>query len=781
MASKDPIFRSNRPLVLVAALIFAVVNSFGQGQTKAVVRGLQGDVIVRRDVRGVPYIEARTDADLYFAQGYVTASDRLWQMDLMRRLARGETAEIFGNAALEQDKRWRRFNFSKVADDSVKLLPQDLRAALEAYAAGVNARIAALGPKDLPVEFQILQYRPRDWTPADTLVTGKILADALSTTWPMDVMRAQAVSLPTEKLDDLLNVLTPYDLVLFGSDISKPSSGDVTATERPGELLAFGERDEQLRRHGLSLVGLYAEDLAASNNWVISGKRTADGRPLLANDPHLQPSAPGIWYMVQLSTPKMRVAGVTVPGAPGVILGHNEHIAWGATNVGPDVQDVYLETFNESGQVRTASGWTPATVRHEVIKVRTSPLRADVADVPVDYVHTPHGPVISDEGGKKYALRWTALDAHNVEFGAFFQLNRARNWGDVQKALRSYGGPMQNFVYADVKGNIGWYAAGKVPVRRVGDGSLPYDGASSDGDWTGYIPFDELPHLFNPPQGLIVTANQRIVGTSYKYSQLVRDAALPWRARVIYDRLSTKQKLTMDDVRDVQYESFNIPLSKLAQEIVKLKAASPETLDVLSNWDGRMTADSRGAVLVNQIRGCVAAKIADANKPAPLTAIRERVLDRAVREQQMRWLPPGYSNYAELLSACDKSSRASLSTSLGVDPSTWTWGRVFVSRFTHPLAAVPLLGSQFSTPAVGLDGSGQTPNVGPGVSMRHIASPGNWDATRLVLPLGESGDPRSPHFKDQFDAWRTGTPLMFPFSAPAVEAATVEKLVLSAR
>ncbi len=770
--------------ILAALITTFVCQAYGQvSPVNLTVSGLKSEVTVRRDARAIPYIEAKSAADLYFAQGYVTASDRLWQMDLMRRLARGETAEIFGNATLEEDKRWRRFGFAEIANQSLAELTPDLRSALENYARGVNAYIATLDEKTLPVEFRILQYKPREWSPTDTIVIGKILADALSSTWRNDLLRASLQNLSKEKYADLTNQVTPYDVVLFGNDNGKVAGTVVAATTEAvsTDALSAAAKDEQVRAESLGRVGLYAEDLAASNNWVISGKRTADGKPILANDPHLAPTAPGIWYLTHLSSPDLRVSGVTFPGVPGIVLGHNENIAWGATNVGPDVQDLYLETFNDKGEVKTPSGWEASKLRKEQIKVRSNPLKTDTTVVTLDVIETRNGVIVTDEGGKKYALKWTARDPKNSELGAFLAVDNAKNWGEFKSALKQYGGATQNFVYADVKGNIGWYAAGRIPIRRTGDGALPYDGATTDGDWIGNIPFDELPNLYNPPDGLIVTANQRIVGTSYKYTQMSQDAGPPWRARRIHDALDAKTKITMDDVRDVQYDVFNIPLSNLAKEIVKAAAASPETLAVLKSWDGKMTVDSRGAVLASEMRACIANKMADDNKGVPSYYIRERILDWAVREKTVRWLPSGIANYTDLLKGCDTSVRTSLADPkrFGADDTTWLWGKLFQSRFPHPLAVVPFIGAQFAIAAVPINGSGQTPNVGSNVSMRHIATPGNWDATRHVIPLGESGNPASPHFKDQFDAWKSGTPSIFPFSKAAVEKATTEIVLMT--
>ena len=780
-----------KPLFLFLLVTLVSLPAVGQvSAVKMTVSGLKAEVTVRRDARGIPYIEAKSDADIYFAQGYATASDRLWQMDLMRRLARGQTAEIFGRSVLEEDKRWRRFNFAKISEESLQFLSPELKAALEDYARGVNAYMATLDDKTLPVEFRVLQYKPTEWLPSDTIVIGKILSDALSSTWRNDLLRASLQNVPKDKLADLNNQVTPYDVVLFGKDQGGNPSGSEGVLSREqgntlptGRVSAFADRDEALRASSLSRVGLYAEDLAASNNWVISGKRTADGKPILANDPHLAPTAPGIWYLAHLSTPDMRVSGVTFPGVPGIILGHNENIAWGATNVGPDVQDLYLETFNDKGEYKTPTGWEPALTRREIIKVRSNPLKPDTETVTLDVTETRNGPIIIEEGGKRFALKWTAFDPRNSEFETFYRWNRARNWDDFKGALKSYGGAAQNFVYADVKGNIGWYAASRIPIRRTGDGRVPYDGATNEGDWVGVIPFNELPNLYNPPSGLIVTANQRIVGTSYKYPQMSRDAATPWRARRIYDELNAKTKITMDDVRDVQHDGYNIPLANLSKEIVKLGGASAETLAVLKAWDGRMTPDSRGALLANEIRICTANKIAETNQPVPAYLIRERVLDWAVSTKSPRWLPAAFANYGDLLKSCDTAVRTMYSDPkrYGPDDTTWLWGKVTTSRFPHPLAVAPLIGAQFATPSVPLSGSGQTPNVASYVSMRHIASPGNWDATRHVIPLGESGDPKSPHFKDQFEAWRTGEPAIFPFTKSAVERSATKILVLTPR
>jgi penicillin amidase len=411
--------------------------------------------------------------------------------------------------------------------------------------------------------------------------------------------------------------------------------------------------------------------------------------------------------------------------------------------------------------------------RREEIKVRSNPLKPDTETVTLDVIETRNGPIIFEDGGKKYALKWTARDPKNSEFESFYFLNRAKDWTDFKNALKTYGGATQNFVYADVKGNIGWYAAGRIPIRKVGDGSMPYDGATNDGDWVGVIPFDELPSLYNPADGFIVTANQRIVGTSYKYTQVSRDAAPPWRARRIYDLLKANTKVTMDDVAKIQLDAFNLPVKNFAAEIVKLNAGSQATIEALTNWDGIMRPDSKAALIAAEIRSCTASKIAADNPGVPSGIILTRVIDYGVMQSKPdRWLPKSYPDYASLTKACDAETAASFPTKYGADPLGWTWSAMTKSRFPHPLAVAPLIGGQFATPSIGIAGSRETPNVASFVSMRHIASPGNWDATRHVIPLGQSGNPQSAHYKDQFELWRTGAPAVFPFTKQAVDSAT---------
>jgi len=766
------------------------------------VAGLQDRVTVRRDERGIPYIEAANETDLYFAQGYVTASDRLWQMDVLRRSARGELAEIFGKVVLEEDKRRRIYGFAKLSEQVAASLPAESRAPLEAFARGVNAYIAACDEKTLPPEFRILKYKPRPWAPADTIVIGSLMAESLSTTWQTDLMRAALADLPADRRNDLLPEFSGLDTPVVGSDQAgtKAAGGKiarVTPIKAGDELLRQALLSEELMKRSLARVGLDADGLAASNNWVVGGKRTASGKPLLANDPHLAPSVPSIWYLVHLSAPGLRVAGVSIPGINGVIIGHNDRIAWGMTNLAPDVQDLYLEKFDPENPRRyqTPAGWKEAEIRREEIRVRKAPTDPATETITLDVTVTRHGPIILEKGNERYALRWTMLDPQAESVRSFSKLNRARNWKEFCEALRTFPGATQNIVYADVDGHIGYYGAGYIPIRKSGDGSTPYDGSKDDGEWTGRVPFEKLPHVYDPPSGVIVTANARVVGRDYPY-HLTHGWSAPYRQKRINDLLAAKSRITIDDFRAVQADVYAIGGATFAREVVKLfggndgDAKFKETLKALAGWDGQVTPDSRAALLIHELREVffrrvLAGALGEERAKQYRWMNRDTFTDRLVTEWPKQWLPKESANWRDFVKACDSEARANLTKRLGADEAKWAFGQDVQVRFNHPLANAPFVGGPFKIepfPQRGngySGGNGPTVNVGPSVSMRMIADPANWDNTQHGITLGQSGDPASPHYKDQLDDWRNVTPRIFPFTAKAVEQAAKQTVILT--
>jgi penicillin amidase len=793
--------------LLLGALLYSIVvrtpPTEAAQDAPVQIAGLTDRVTIRRDERGIPYIQAKNDHDLYLAQGYATAEDRLWQMDFLRRTARGQLAEVLSagpnNIALEQDKFHRTLGLAQVADAEVAQASPQARAVFEAYAQGVNAYINTLNDKTLPPEFRLLQYKPSTWKPADSLLVVKLFYEALSSTWRLDIMREVFAALPPEKVNALLPEVSSLDVLVVGEDDRKriqftlpPSwrivnkSSAKQSTDGIPDALAQSQRVEST---ALTNAGLFAEALAASNNWVVSGKLTASGKPLLANDPHLQPSAPSIWHMVHLSAPGVRVAGVTGPGLPGVILGHNENIAWGFTNVGPDVQDIYVEKFDPANprRYKTSSGWQEAEVRREEIKVRKSFGDQATDAVTLDVTVTRHGPIVLEKDGKRYALRWTALDPKLNNPNGTYALNRARNWKDFTTALRDYTAPTQNIVYADTEGHIGYYAAGVVPIRKTGDGSRPYDGSTDEGEWVSFVPLEKLPHLFDPPTGIIVTANQRIVGTDYPYF-LTHSWAQPYRARRIYNLLqeySQKKKLTADDFRSIQGDVYSIGGALFAKETAAALRGRVETpedsklrdaISQFEKWDGRFNTESTVAPLVLQMRIAFRNRVLNGVLGEEMFKVYawsnfDTTLDSVITQRPPSWLPREFKTYADLLRACYQDAVAVIKKNIGEDESQWTWGNMVKSRFQHPLAAAPFIGGQFTIPPVpqnGSGGTGATVNVGASVSMRLIADPSDWDKTQQGIALGISGIPTSPHWKDQLEDWRNVTPREFPFSDDAV-------------
>ena len=790
-------------LFLVIACLMSVPHAARTTaqQQSIQIQGIKARITITRDERGIPYVEAQNDEDLYFGQGYATAADRLWQMDLFRRTARGELAEVLGagpnNIALDQDKLHRTYGFSQAVEAELAKASPRARAVLEAYARGVNAYAASLDPKSLPPEFQILQYSFRPWTATDSLVVIKIFFEALSDTWRLDVMRQALSVLPAEKRAELLPEISPIDVLVAGKDTqSRAKAARVRPEPLSSGTLAKLSLNQEIAAAALARIGLDTDALAASNNWVVSGNRTVSGKPLLANDPHLRPTAPSIWHMVHLSAPGVRVAGVSTAGLPGVILGHNDRIAWGFTNVGPDVQDLYIEKFNPDNpkQYQTPSGWQDAVVRREEIKVRKGVGSAEYDLVTHEVTVTRHGPIIFEGDGKRYALRWTAVDPAKNNSDFTYLMNRARNWKEFNDALESFTAPTQNIVYADVEGHIGYHAAGVVPIRKSGDGSVPYDGATDAGEWTSYIPIAKLPTLYDPPSGIIVTANQRIVGTDYPYF-LSHHWAQPYRARRILDLLNEKPKLSSEDFRRILGDVYSIAGASFTREVVKvlrpkLTPADEKLrahLDAFEKWDGRVNAESTVAPLMAQMRIAFRGKILTAALGQQLVRNYQwnnfdTTLDRVIKEQPAAWLPKEYASYADLLRASYDEAISTLTRSLGADEAKWTWGEMAKARFPHPLSPAPLIGAQFTIAPFPQNGTGgfigATVNVGASVSMRLIADPSDWDKTQQGIALGQSGVPKNPHWSDQLADWRAVTPREFPFTAGAVTKAAKETLVL---
>jgi penicillin amidase len=761
--------------------------------------GLQKEVNVERDNWGVPHIRAASLVDAVEAQGYVMAQDRLWQLDLMRRASRGQLSEIVGPLALKSDKQFRTFGFSRAADRDFAALDKDSRALMEAYARGVNAFILQ-HQNNLPLEFTLLKYKPQPWQPTDSLVIAGYMYQTLTDTWERELDRAKVLErVGADRSKDLFAVDAPMDHFVIGDpDVSNdgsqasrvdPDDDDddddmptdsilkaVTPT-RPGVRTpeSFADVTSALWP---SIEGYLEETQSeirkglGSNNWVVSGAHTATGKPLLANDTHLELSIPPIWYEIHLSAPNYNAKGFTLPGAPLIVIGHNDRIAWGFTNNGADVQDLYIETFNPAvpDEYRANGKWTKAQLFDEVIHVKGQ------ADEHLKVIVTRHGPVVHREADKSYSLRWTALEPGGLG-NTYNWLSTAKNWHEFREVMKRVWGPGQNAVYADVDGNIGYVMAARVPIRKKGRGEVPVTGDTDDYEWTGYIPFDQLPQALNPDSGLIVTANARVVGLNYK-PYLTDRWEEPYRTARIYDLLHDKTNLRPVDMLKVETDTFSFPHVFLADQIAAAaKTAQPKDprarklVEGLKDWNGIADADSSLVSFLVMARRAALELILEPylGKETNLYEWRSTAfLQKVLTDRPAKWLPPAFKNYDELLAAtADRAVSMLAEQTKSERIEDWQWKELNSLDMLHPIGREGLLKHLLSITGKPQSGTGYSVRAATkrhGPSMRFIANLANWDDSILLIPAGESGQVGSGHYTDQFSYWYEGKPIFSPYS-----------------
>ncbi len=741
---------------------------------------LRGEVSIERDQFGVPRIRAASLADAVIAQGYTVAQDRLWQMDLIRRAAAGELSEIFGAVTLELDREARTLGFRAAAEGEVAQLDDDSRELLEAYAAGVNRYIEQRRDR-LPWEFVALRYEPRPWEPKDTLLVAGYMYRVLASSWRAELNRARVTARVSEELARELYVVdSPLDRYIVGG-------------EPPGQAAAAASQDSEasefakywlLARASLGHLAEDAERIAGSNNWVVSGEHTYSGKPLLANDTHLSLEMPCIWYLLHLTAPGWNVKGFALPGVPLILIGHNDRIAWGFTNNGADVQDLYVETFRDdaSREYLLNGGWLEAEVRREVIRVRGQ------EDVTHEVLVTGHGPVLVREGARGYAMRWVATDPGGLS-SRFFWLGKARNWEEFLEAARGIVGPAQNIVYADVEGNIGYVMPARVPVRRRGNGSVPIPGESDDYAWIGQIPFAELPRVLNPPAGIIATANARVVGPGYPH-YLTERWVSPHRTARIYKLLEAKirsgEKFHPEDFLRMQTDIVSLPHRTMAQALVEAAEHLPPQpprlralIERLRTWDGRATANSAEVSFTDAVRREFFRRLLEPHLGDDVQLYdwsRSAVFtDNVLRDRPAHWLPPEFSSYDELLMSCAQAAVERLESLSGEqDPNRWEWGALMQLEILHPMGRSGLLRTLLSIGPLPQSGTPDTVKqtgrrFGP--AMRFIADTADWDNSIMLISTGQSGQWLSPHYRDQFPAWFEGRGLPSGFSDAAWQRA----------
>ena len=810
------------------------------------VPGISAKVRVVRNEQGVPTIEAGTLEDLFFAQGYVTAQDRLWQMDILRRAAAGDLSEVVGEETLEVDREQRILGLRNYSLKAEKNLSARDRSYLEAYTRGVNAFMEAHRDR-LPLEFRLMKYQPKPWTVTDSILVGARLVQFLNHySYQRALTREKILAKIGPELTADLYVNSSWrdrpPMERRGIDEEPAQSGDsdddddddvdpegdpthITSAQPdepaqvsslPRSVVSAGERASLLVRDLLPDQDLDLETFRpGSNNWVVSGAHTTTGRPLLSNDMHLEHQMPNMWFELHLKSGAFDVAGVTLPGVPFVVVGHNARIGWGFTNLGPTVEDDYIEEFNAQGQYKTPAGWVDAQHRPEIIHVKGKP------DVRLDVVTTRHGPIITDlipGETRPIALRWTLHDGISLPL---YDVNAADSWDSFRAAFSKLDAPGQNVVYADVDGNIGYQATGHVPIR-AGDGALPVNGADDAHEWKGYIPFDEMPRVYDPPDGILATANGRVVPDNYKYS-ISTDWAAPWRTDRIDRVLESGKKFSSADMLALQMDISSTFDRLCADKFVyaldhapKLSDRAKRAADILRDWDGRMSADSPAPTIETKarmelVRMLLEPKLGaapdDASKGATTKASGAAAsaakvkddgalnwkryrwdmstvwLENVLSKQPARWLPPGYSDYGALLTAAVES--ALKQSDAPADLAQWKWGKTFPVEIDHPvLGQLPLIGRLTGPGSHAQSGDSYTVKAAGrhfGPSERLTWNFADFDDSTLNVVTGESGVFLSPHYMDQWAAWYEGLTFALPFSAAAVERHRTHEMTLQPR
>jgi penicillin amidase len=762
--------------------------------------GLGAPVQVIRDRWGVPHVYADSAHDLFAAQGYVHAQDRLWQMEFQRRVGAGQLAELFGKIALDSDRFVRILGFARIARREVELLSEESRAWIDAYVHGINTFISQ-HTGNLPIEFTLLRLRPRPWEATDVLIWTKMMALQLSGNWSDEILRARLVATLGPERAAALDPQPAADHPLIVPPGARYSADFGAAAL---DLIAGARR--------------YINDAAGqgSNSWAASGACTAAGAPLLANDPHLPIAMPSLWYENHLSGGEFHVTGVSIPGMPGIVIGHNEHIAWGVTNGMNDVQDLYIERFDPADpaglRYEYQGAWEQAELIREEIVVRGQ-REVVIEDVRI----TRHGPLINPlipphagngaHNDPPLALRWTALDPSRI-FDSAFAINRARDWPSFRAALADWSAPTQNFTYADVDGHVGYTLAGAIPIRAAGDGRLPVPGWTGTHEWIGIVPHAAMPHALDPADGLIVTANNRIVGDDHPYP-IAGEYLNGYRAERIRQLLEQTQRHDPETFARIHADQLSLPGLALAALAGRLPASSPlaqQARETLAAWDGELTADSVAGQIFSRLRlRILQAAYADAAEPLrTITGLGAFVglpgydfVRRAfpqiltlIVERDDSWLPNG-RRWDDLIAEAWAATLSELRAEFGEEIATWRYGRSHTLTIRHPLGSLPGLGTLLNRGPFPTGGDYDTVNMGNlptefagppyyvAPSYRQICDLADWDRSQSIHATGQSGHPGSRHYADFIPHWLGGQYHPMCWSRTRVEEVAASRMILS--
>jgi penicillin amidase len=741
------------------------------GQVTAL-KGFDGHILISRDGNGIPSIRARSADDAQLGLGYVHAQDRLWQMEWQRRLANGRAAELIGEPGIKTDVLFRTLGLRRVAEATWEALGPKDRRPFEAYVAGVNRYLAALPADQLPLEFTFTGSEPEPWTPVDVLVFSKLFTWGNGSNWDKELLRAQlaqalgperAVQLMPAYLADGPRIL-PGGAPGAGPGLAAPTIDGGAAVI--AELLALHEQVA-------SQTGIGA-DGRGSNAWVLSGKRTTNGKPILANDPHLSSSAPAIWYLARLNFGAEQVSGATIPGAPGVQIGRNRRIAWGVSTINVDSQDLYVEQVNDRNEALFQGAWEPMQVVQEVIKVRGEP------NLVLNVRSTRHGPLLSDAvnpAGPAIAVRWTGGDPVDNALQLSLAINKARNWQEFTEAFRTYRAAQMNYVYADRAGNIGYFAGATIPIRPRGDGSLPLQGWTGEDEWVGYVPWEQLPQRFNPPEGYIVAANN-LVADGLPYS-IGNSFAAPYRAARIVELVEAKERHSAESVAAMQGDVLADHAHRLMPLLLRTNPTDErgrQALELLRGWDLRASGDSVAASVFESWYMHLAPNLF-ADELGPLWPSYSRQLyavgmamEVALLEDQA-WCDDATTKATE---SCADTLAAALADGLADmavaqntnDMAAWRWDNVHTAYFPHqPFGSDGMLGAPFNR-SIPNGGDRFTVNVGSSFrdwedyaqfhagQYRQIITFGDARGDRWIIAPGQDGDPNKPNYDNLLERWR---------------------------
>ncbi|GAA3229887.1 penicillin acylase family protein [Actinocorallia longicatena] len=800
-------------IVVLAALwlVWTVRRAFPDYSGTVKVPGLAAKVEVKRDRYGIPQIYADSPDDLLKAQGYVTAQDRFWEMDFRRHVTAGRLSELFGDTTLDTDKVVRTLGWRKTAEQEVGLLKPETRRLLESYAAGVNTWLdqhentATQAFEYSVLGFQRSGYKPERWTPADSISWLKAMAWDLRSNMDEELGRALAdQKLPKDRVDQLYPGYA-YDRMPVIVKDGKVTGGTFTSPQaKTGSARALSSVFEAINAMP-EMLGNGAPEIG-SNSWVVGGAHTTTGKPLLANDPHLAPHLPSVWYQAGLHCRTVSeacpydVTGFTFSGLPGVVIGHNQRVAWGFTNLGPDVTDLYLEkttptTYEYKGVQE------PLQTRSETIKV------AGAKDVTITVRASRHGPLISDvmddpkklaTGGQSVALRWTALDPGTTA-DAIFALNKATDWKSFRAGAAQFQVPSQNLVYADVDGNIGYQSPGRIPVRTKGDGTRPVPGWDGAHEWKGDIPFEQLPTSYNPPEGYIVTANNAVVGPSYQ-PLLTKDWGYGYRAQRIDEVIKQTGKLDIAAMNALQLDTRNGFASTLAPEFLRV-GKDVKGADLLTGWDFTQPAGSAPAAFYNAAWRHLLLRtfnddLPEGTRPDGGDRWFEVVRTLLTHPDDPYWddsTTPTRETRDTIIRASMEDASAELTKRLGKNPAKWKWGDLHTLTLTNETfgtSGIAPIEKLFNRGPLHLSGGQSIVNAtgwdaqeGYGVdwvpSMRLVADLSNFDNSRYINLTGSSAHPYSKNYWDQSPLWARGETIPWPSTPTAITPRTTDTLTLT--